>query len=122
VHRALYALRHDDAGSLKDPEQVAAVLAKHLGQDAADAVVSAVLDLEVVDTVRTEHERAVNESTVWGVPTFIADGRAVFVRLMDRNPGETDEDRQRGRVAIDRVLHLLDWTELNEFKHTSIPR
>jgi 2-hydroxychromene-2-carboxylate isomerase len=122
VHRALFALRHDEAGSLKDPALVAAVLAKHIGEDDADAVVSEVENLEVIDLVRTDHERAVAESSVWGVPTFISDGRAVFVRLMDRNPGESDADRERGRVAVERVLDLLDWTELNEYKHTSIPR
>jgi len=49
---------------------------------------------------------------VFGVPTFIVGERAVFVRLMDRkNPAD-----------VDRVLDLLDWTDLNEFKHTSVDR
>ena len=49
---------------------------------------------------------------MFGVPTFVVGDRAVFVRLMDRkNPDD-----------IDRVLDLLDWTDLNEFKHTSVPR
>jgi hypothetical protein len=30
---------------------------------------------------------------------------------------------ERGRPDdIDRVLDLLEWPELNEFKHTSVPR
>ncbi len=49
---------------------------------------------------------------VFGVPTFIVDNRAVFVRLMDR---DNPED-------VDKVLDLLAWTDLNEFKHTSVPR
>lgn len=122
VHRALFSLRHDDAGSLKDPDLVGATLAKHLGEDAAAAIVAAVAAGEVLDIVRTEHEAAVADAAVWGVPTFVQGAAAVFVRLMDRNPGETDEQRAHGRTSIDRVLDLLEWTELNEFKHTSIPR
>ena len=49
---------------------------------------------------------------MFGVPTFVVDGQAAFVRLMDR--GRPDD--------IDRVLDLLEWSDLNEFKHTSVPR
>jgi hypothetical protein len=43
----------------------------------------------------------------------------VFVRVMDR-PGE---DAAQATRTIERTLDLLTgWPELNEFKHTSIPR
>ena len=63
--------------------------------------------------------RAVGDNHVFGVPTFIAGGQAVFVRVMDRPRG----DAERARTTIERILDLLTtWPELNEFKHTSIPR
>jgi hypothetical protein len=37
---------------------------------------------------------------------------------MDRPNG----DATVGRRAVERVLDLLTWPELNEYKHTSIPR
>ena len=49
---------------------------------------------------------------MFGVPTFIVGDEAVFVRLMSR--GEPSD--------IDRVLELVGWTDLNEFKRTRIPR
>ncbi len=56
---------------------------------------------------------------VFGVPTFSAGDDAVFVRLMQRPHGDPDASR----ATIERLLDLLtDWSELNEFKHTRIPR
>jgi 2-hydroxychromene-2-carboxylate isomerase len=122
VHRALFALRHDHGGSLKDADAVTAVLAEHLAADEVATVVEAVRSGEALATIRAEHEQAAAGPGVWGVPTFIEGDRAVFVRLMDRNRGQTDDERKHGVDSIDRVLDLLDWVELNEFKHTRIPR
>ncbi|MBA2281242.1 MAG: protein-disulfide isomerase [Acidimicrobiia bacterium] len=122
VHRSLFAARHDDGLALKDHEVVASTIAKHLGADRAAEVVEAAGGAEALATVRAAHETAAADQSVWGVPTFVAGAAAVFVRLMDRNPGESAEDRERGRVAVERVLDLLEWPELNEYKHTSIPR
>lgn len=123
VHRALFALRHDHGGQLKDPDAVAATLSEHLGDADVTAVVEAVKSGEVLDVVRREHEAAAAGPGTWGVPTFVAsDDRAVFVRVMTRNPGATDEQRAEGRSTIERVLDLLDWTDLNELKATRIPR
>ena len=58
------------------------------------------------------HTEAVKRHSMFGVPTFVVDDQAVFVRFMDR--GNPDD--------IDRVLDLLEWPDLNEFKHTSVPR
>lgn len=123
VHRDLFALRHDHARALADPTELRAVLAPHVGGDAADELLAAAGDDASLATVRAEHERVVAERAVWGVPTFMTGpSAAVFVRVMDRNPGITAEDRGRGRVAVERILDLLEWDELNEYKHTSIPR
>jgi len=49
----------------------------------------------------------------------IVGDRAVFVRVMDRPGGDGDLAVR----TVERALDLIDsWPELNEFKHTSIPR
>jgi len=49
---------------------------------------------------------------VFGVPTFIEGDDAVFIRFMER--GRVDD--------LERALGLLEWTRLNEFKRTTLPR
>jgi hypothetical protein len=117
VHEALFAHRHDHGGQLRDEEAIAAVLAGQ-GVDAA-AVLAEIAGGGPIETVQKEHEVAARDHHVWGVPTFIAGDQAVFARLMDRPQGDGD----RATRSVDRVLDLLvGWPELNEFKHTSIPR
>lgn len=116
VHEALFALRHDHDGQLRDEAAVRRVLVEQ--QVDADAVLSEIEADNVISIVQQEHERAAKDNAVWGVPTFIVGDRAAFVRLMDRPDG----DVVRATRAIERVVDLLGWTELNEFKHTSIPR
>ena len=117
AHEALFALRHDQGGQLKDETQVRKVLTE-VGVD-ADAVFEEIATGDPLLTVRSEHEWSVKEHAVFGVPTFVVDDRAAFVRLMDRPAG----DGERATSAVDGVLRLLTQDEhLNEFKHTSIPR
>ena len=69
-------------------------------------------------TVRDEHTASVEDLDVWGVPTFMAEGRAAFVRLMDLPVDGTDARRQ-----VERIVDMLTgWPSLNEFKHTSLDR
>lgn len=117
VHRSLFAARHDDGDDIREREVVAGALDR--AQVDAEGILGQVDDLAGLDTLRKEHEAAVDQHDVFGVPTFIADDRAVFVRLMDRPEGDEDHAIR----TVERVLDLLDgWTDLNEFKHTSIPR
>ncbi|MGH9246691.1 MAG: DsbA family oxidoreductase [Acidimicrobiales bacterium] len=117
VHLALFAARHDEARSIKDEAVVRDVLTRS-GVD-ADDVLAAVADGTALKTVRAEHEEMATIHTVWGVPTFVAGDRAVFVRLMDRPHGDGD----RATRSIERILDLLaDWPDLNEFKHTTTKR
>jgi 2-hydroxychromene-2-carboxylate isomerase len=117
AHRELFAARHDHGGDLRDEK----ILRQALEQAGvpADAVFAEIEAGWPLETVRAEHEQAVAEHAVFGVPTFILDGHAVFVRLTNR-PGD---DAQLARRTIDRLLSLVrDEPELNEFKHTTIPR
>ncbi|MBV9410518.1 MAG: DsbA family protein [Acidimicrobiia bacterium] len=117
AQRALFAARHDEGRDIREEDVVRDVLEAN-GAD-ADAVFKEIAGGQVLKVFRTEHERAVGDHQVFGVPTFIKDRQAVFVRVMDRPGGDAD----RARTTIDRVLDLLTtWPELNEFKHTSISR
>jgi 2-hydroxychromene-2-carboxylate isomerase len=116
THRALFALRHDEGLQLKDPAEVRRVL-ESVGVD-ADAVFDEIASGRPLQTVKEEHTAAAEQFKVWGVPTFIQDGQSVFVRLMNRPEG----DGSLATTTVDRVLDLLGWPELNEYKHTSIPR
>ena len=119
VHRALFAVRHDKALQLDDRTVIEEVLREH-GLP-VEEVFALVDSGEALATIRDEHERYVASHDVWGVPTFIAGDQAVFVRLMDRSP--LGADATASRTTIERIVDLVGgWTELNEFKHTSIPR
>jgi protein-disulfide isomerase-like protein with CxxC motif len=116
AHRALFALRHDEGRQLKDEDEVRRVL-EAVGVD-TDAVFTEIGTGRPLQQVKEEHTVAADQYKVWGVPTFIQNGQSVFVRLMNRPQG----DAELATTSIERVLELLTWPELNEFKHTSIPR
>lgn len=119
AHRALFAARHDQALHLEDPEVVRGVLRDNKVDDAA--VFALIESGDALNRVRGEHERYADSHNVWGVPTFLAGDQSVFVRLMNRaQPGS---DPAASITAVERTIDLLTgWPELNEFKHTSIPR
>lgn len=117
THEALFALRHDKGGQLREESQVRGVLEEQ-GVD-ADAVLAEIATGNPIAAVQQAHEAAAKDQAVWGVPTFSIGDRAVFVRLMDRPKG----DGVHATASIDKVLDLLGgWPELNEYKYTSIPR
>jgi hypothetical protein len=119
VHRALFAARHDDALQIKEPEVIRNVLTAH-GVD-ADEVFAAIDDGSALKTTQIEHEAYVASHSVWGVPTFIAGEEAVFIRFMHRSP--EGSDAAESIRTIERAVELVGgWTDLNEFKHTSIKR
>jgi hypothetical protein len=116
VHLALFAHRHDHGGSLRDEQELRNVLK---AQDVDDeAVLAEVASGRPLATIKAEHTGYAASHDVWGVPTFIVGDQAAFVRLMHRPRGDADEARR----TIEHVVGLLDWPDLNEFKHTSIPR
>jgi hypothetical protein len=116
-HMALFSARHDKGLDLRDAAVLAGVL-DGVGLDGA-AVVEEARSGWPADQARGEHEEAVKRWEVFGVPTFIMDDRAVFVRLMAR-PGA---DSERAVKAVERVLDLAaGFPDLNEYKFTQIPR
>ena len=116
VHLALFAARHDQGRDLNDPEVLAAAVATAGVQP--DDVAKLVAGGGPAAALAADHTWAVDGARVFGVPTFVTDRRAVFVRLMNR-PGSPEE----ARATLDRVLAMVeDWPDLNEFKATAIPR
>lgn len=116
AHEALFALRHDHGGQLREEEALRTTLAG-VGVD-VDAVFAEIATGKPLEVVRDEHEGTVAEHGTWGVPTFSVGAEAAFVRLMDRSDG----DGARSVRTVERVLDLLEWPELNEFKHPRLTR
>lgn len=115
VHQALFNHRHVDGGSLRDRDVLTRILTAH-GADATRAFAD-VDSGRVLPVVRDEHETYVKSHSVWGTPTFVVGGAAVFVRLLDHAHG----DGTQARRTIERILDDIEWPLLNEFKHTTIP-
>jgi protein-disulfide isomerase-like protein with CxxC motif len=109
-HPAVFDARHGRGADIGDETELANV-AESVGLDPA-LVAAEVAAGRPMLALRSEHEDLVAKWAVFGVPTFITGDEAVFVRLMDRH--RPDE--------IDRIVGLLGWSSLNEFKRTSIPR
>lgn len=117
AHLALFSARHDEGRNLSDPDVVRGALeSSGVG---ADGVFAEIADGWPLKALKTAHEASVANHHVFGVPTFILGDRAVFVRLMTRPAG----DAAVARSTLERVLSLItDHPELNEFKHTAVPR
>lgn len=118
VHRALFAARHDGGLKLDDPQVVRDVLRDHKIDD--EAVFARIESGAALARVKAEHEQYAESHKVWGVPTFLVGDQASFVRLMHR--ASDDADPAESIRTIERVVDLLGWPDLNEFKHTSVPR
>ena len=113
VHLELFALRHERAGDLRDPGDVAEALER-------GGVPSSLVDRadEGVEPLRVAHE-AMLAREVWGVPTLLGSRRAVFVRLLDR----AGEDPSASIARIERLVHLVeDEPMLHEFKQVDLPQ
>lgn len=116
LHRRLFEARHTEGAQLRDPEVLGALLTD--GGVDADAVLAEVATGRPLQIVREEHTAAARDLDVWGVPTFLVNGRAAFVRLMDLPVDAAD-----ARANVERIVAMLaDWPSLNEFKHTSLDR
>lgn len=116
VHAALFAARHDQGLDLRQEDVLRQVLTRH-GVD-PDAVFDDVATGAPLEAYRREHQRCAAEHAIFGVPTLVAAGRAVLVRLTH---GPAGEPRVAQRT-VERLFDLVvDWPELNELKHTTTP-
>lgn len=110
AHVALFAARHDDGLDISDEAVIRSALAE-TGVDPG-AIAAIVASGVPAKTLAAEHTEAVDRWQVFGVPTFIQDGVATFIRFMSR-----------GDIAdLDRALAMLDWHDMNEFKRTVAQR
>lgn len=116
AHRELFAARHDRGGDLRDR----AVLADALGRagiEDPEPIFGEVVKGWPRSEVRKAHELAASESSVFGVPTFIAGDEAAFVRIMVRPEGN-------GELAVRTVEQIVQTlvgnVDLNEFKRTTV--
>lgn len=109
-HLALFAARHEEGVDIGDDNELAKVAAA-VEIDPV-AVAAEVASGRPLQTLAVEHQELVKRWDVFGVPTFIVGDEAVFVRLMERHQPQ----------EINRIVDLLAWTNLNEFKRTQIPR
>lgn len=110
AHLALFGARHDDGLDIANESVIRSALAG-TGVD-LEKIAEIVASGVPTKTLATEHNEAVERWQVFGVPTFIHDGVATFVRFMSR--GDVDD--------LDRALGLLDWQDMNEFKRTVVTR
>ena len=116
VHRSLFEARHERGAQIRD-EAVLRELLDAEGID-VDAVFAEVATGMPLATIRDEHTAAARDLDVWGVPTFMTDTHAAFVRLMDLPVDAAD-----ARRSIERIVTMLAvWPSLNEFMHTSLDR
>ncbi len=117
VHGAVFEARHGKGLDLRDRDTLATLLAEHHVEPSD--IWAAVDDGSALGTIRREHEAVAASHHVWGVPTFLVGEQAAFVRVMERPGG----DPAFARRTIERILALLvEAPELNELKHTTLPR
>jgi 2-hydroxychromene-2-carboxylate isomerase len=117
VHLALFTARHDQGLDLRSAEVVSGVL-DSAGVPGAK-VLARVESGDPIDEIERAYLQAEGKWSVFGVPTFVVDDRAVFVRLMSRPHG----DAALARRTIEGVVDLMDdQPALNEFKFTTLSR
>jgi 2-hydroxychromene-2-carboxylate isomerase len=110
AHLALFGARHEQGQQLKE-ESVLRDAVASAGLD-PDAVAEEAWSGRPLKTLADEHTDCVDRYGVFGVPTYLEGDQAAFVRFMKR--GDVPD--------LERMLDLLQWGDLNEFKRPRIPR
>jgi protein-disulfide isomerase-like protein with CxxC motif len=117
VHSALFRARHEDARDLREEKVVREVLAAQ--QADPDEVFEEVDKGWPLEVFRRSHEEWVERYAAFGVPTFVFGDEAAFVRVTTRPDGDD-------RAAVETITRVSDLVgahpELNEVKHTRVPR
>ncbi|MET0421485.1 MAG: DsbA family protein [Acidimicrobiia bacterium] len=110
AHLAIFGARHEQGLQLQE-ESVLRDAVASVGLD-PDAVAEEAYSGRPLKTLAAEHTESVERYGAFGVPTFCEGEQAAFVRFM-----------KRGDVAdLERMLEILPWGDLNEFKRPRIPR
>jgi protein-disulfide isomerase-like protein with CxxC motif len=116
AHEALFRARHDRAIRLVTLDEISNVLAP-LGVDMAK-VAADVVSRRPHDVIAASHKEF-DRFEAFGVPTFVVNDTATFVRYMS----EPDGDRAKSVELINALLALMtNRSDLNEFKRTQLPR
>jgi 2-hydroxychromene-2-carboxylate isomerase len=116
AHEALFRARHDRAIRLVTLDEISNVLAP-LGVDMAKvaADVASRRPHEVIAASHKEFDRF----EAFGVPTFVVNGDATFVRYMSE---PSDEPAESVELITSLLTMMTSRADLNEFKHTQLPR
>jgi hypothetical protein len=116
AHEALFRARHDRAIRLVTLDEISNVLAP-LGVDMAK-VAADVASRRPHDVIAASHKEF-ERFEAFGVPTFVVNDDATFVRYMS----EPSEDPEASVELINSLLDMMtNRSDINEFKHTRLPR
>jgi protein-disulfide isomerase-like protein with CxxC motif len=116
AHEALFRARHDRAIRLTTLDEISNVLAP-LGVDMS-LVAADVASRRPHDVIAASHKEF-DRFEAFGVPTFVVNDDATFVRYMSEPSGDPAQSVE----LINALLTLMtSRPDLNEFKPTQLPR
>jgi protein-disulfide isomerase-like protein with CxxC motif len=116
AHEALFRARHDRAIRLFTLDEISNVLAP-LGVDMAK-VAADVASRRPHDVIAASHKEF-ERYEAFGVPTFVVNDDATFVRYMSEPDGDPATSVELISALLDMMTNRPD---LNEFKRTQLPR
>ncbi|MGC1420486.1 MAG: DsbA family protein [Acidimicrobiales bacterium] len=115
AHEALFRARHEQAVRLVTIEEIRGVLAP-LGVD-MDEVERDLQSRRPYEVMGKSYEEFTTYEA-FGVPTFVVDGDATFVRYMS---SPTDDGVASIKIIESMLTLMSQQSDLNEFKHTRLP-
>lgn len=116
AHEALFRARHDRAIRLITLDEISNVLAP-LGVDMTK-VAADVTSRRPHDVIAASHKEF-DRFEAFGVPTFVVKDDATFVRYMSE---PSDDPAQSVELITTLLAMMTNRADLNEFKHTQLPR
>jgi predicted DsbA family dithiol-disulfide isomerase len=115
THEALFRARHERAVRLVTIEEIDAVL-RPLGVDMEQ--VRADIESRRPHEVIGKSYEEFSTYEAFGVPTFVVNGDATFVRYM---VPPTDDGAESAKIIESLITLMALQPDLNEFKHTRLP-
>jgi hypothetical protein len=114
-HEALFRARHERSIRLVTIEEISGVLLP-IGVD-MDAVERDVVSRRPHEVIGKSYEEF-STYEAFGVPTFVVNGDATFVRYMT---SPTDDADASVKIIEALITLMANEPDLNEFKHTQLP-